>query len=62
MRRNPQACSWRTSETSATFEASDDMGEHRLCEKGAAERHAIQSAYQLSFLPGFNGMGVPEFV
>jgi len=29
-------------------------GEHRLCEKGTAQRHAIQSAYEFSFLPGFN--------
>jgi hypothetical protein len=37
-------------------------GEHRLCEKSATERHAIESADQLPFLPGFNGMGVSEFV
>src|SRR6267143_3221808 len=37
-------------------------GEHRLCEEGAAQRYAIEPTNQLSFLPGFNGMGVPEFV
>ena len=37
-------------------------GEHRFCEKGSAERHAIESANQLSFLPGFNRMGIAEFV
>lgn len=36
--------------------------EHRLCEKGATERHAIEPADQLSFLPGFNGMRIALFV
>ena len=38
------------------------MGEHRLCEKGASERHSVEPTDQLSFLPGFNGMGIAEFV
>ena len=28
----------------------------------AANGHAVKAARQLSILPGFNGMGVPEFV